>query len=385
MRIAPATTALLFAAALMCGAAPVRALPQSAASAADSNAPVVRKIEPPNWWIGLTPEVMLLVSGHHLEATHVLCNLPTLKVSRTQSNSNGDYLFVWLKIAADAKSGTAICRITTNTGATSFELPISNRQLKLGKFQGLAPQDVMYLIMPDRFADGDPSNDEPGSTTHEVTFDRAKPRAYHGGDLKGIREHLPYLKDLGVSALWLTPVVKNGAAQDYHGYGAVDLYDVDPHLGTVADYRELVAAAHEQKLKILFDIVPNHVGPLHPWVKDPPLPDWFHGTLEHHLNSSVGVEPSFYQGGSKIPKTNDLFELLTDPHAPAELSRNLTEGWFFGVLPDMNTENPVVAQYLLQNAIWWTESSGLDGLRVDTFPYVGRRFWSDWNSGLHAI
>jgi glycosidase len=243
----------------------------------------------------------------------------------------------------------------------------------------------MYLIMPDRFADGDPSNDEPGGASHGVTFDRGKPRAYHGGDLDGIREHLPYLKDLGVSALWLTPVVKNGAAQDYHGYGAVDLYDVDPHLGTLADYQQLVATAHEQKLKIFFDIVPNHVGPLHPWVKDPPLPDWFHGTLERHLNSSADAEPAFYQSTGKTPKTNDLFELLTDPHAPAGLSRNLTEGWFSGALPDLNTENAVVAQYLLQNAIWWTESSGLDGLRVDTFPYVGRRFWSDWNSGLHAI
>jgi neopullulanase len=391
----PPITLMVLALALTCGVLPAGTFAQSAAPATASSAPVVSKVEPPNWWIGLTPEVMLLVSGRHLEATHVLCNLPTLKVSRTQSSGNGDYLFVWLKIAADARSGTAICRITTDAGATTFELPISNRQLKLGKFQGLAPQDVLYLIMPDRFADGDPSNDEPrerqsasmNSQTPAggVTWDRSKARAYHGGDLKGIREHLPYLSDLGVTALWLTPVVKNGAAQDYHGYGAVDLYDVDPHLGTLVEYRELVAAAHEQKLKILFDIVPNHVGPLHPWVKDPPLPDWFHGTLEHHLNSSVGLDGSFYQGGSKTPKSNDPFELLTDPHAPAELSRNLTEGWFFGALPDMNTENPVVAEYLLQNAIWWTESAGLDGLRVDTFPYVGRRFWSDWNSSLHAI
>jgi glycosidase len=394
MRIVP-ITAIVLAVAGTCGVSAPGTLAQTAEPATASRAPVVSKLEPPNWWIGLTPEVLLLISGRHLEATHVLCNLATLKVSRTQSSGNGDYLFVWLKIAADARSGTAVCRITTGAGATTFELPISNRQLKLGKFQGLAPQDVMYLIMPDRFADGDPSNDEPrerqGSGMNAPTpgaggtSDRAKARAYHGGDLRGIREHLPYLKDLGVTALWLTPVVKNGAAQDYHGYGAVDLYDVDPHLGTLADYRELVNAAHEQKLKIFFDIVPNHVGPLHPWVKDPPLPDWFHGTLEHHLNSSVGVDASFYQGGNKTPKSNDPFELLADPHAPAELHRNLTEGWFFGALPDMNTENPVVAQYLLQNAIWWTESSGLDGLRVDTFPYVGRRFWSDWNSSLHAI
>jgi glycosidase len=372
-------------------ASPAWALPQ----AVSPDAPIVNKVEPPSWWIGLTPELMLLVSGHKLEATHVICNISAVHVSHTQSSANGDYLFVWLKIAPDARSGTAVCRITTPTGATSFELPLSNRQLTLGKFQGLAPQDVLYLIMPDRFANGDSTNDEPESAqpadtsknklAHAATLDRSKPRAYHGGDLRGVREHLPYLKDLGVTALWLTPVVKNGAAQDYHGYGAVDLYDVDPHLGTLGDYRELVATAHQQKLKVFFDIVPNHVGPLHPWVTNPPLPDWFHGTTAHHLNSSVSTEPSFYDRATKSPKTNDLFETLVDPHAPAALSRNLTDGWFFGLLPDLNTENPVVAQYLLQNAIWWTEFSGLDGLRVDTFPYVPRRFWSNWNTGLHTV
>jgi glycosidase len=363
---------------------------------------VVSKVEPPNWWIGLTPELQLLIYGHNLEATHVSCNMSTLHVSRTEATADGDYLFVWLKIAPEARSGTAVCRIKTATGETSFELPLASRGPTLGKFQGLAPQDAMYLIMPDRFANGDPSNDEPAtsewsdrkssdrgpgdgnSASSTKTLDRTAARAYHGGDLRGIREHLGYLKDLGVTTLWLTPIVKNGAPQDYHGYGATDLYAVEPHLGTLEDYRELVAAAHQQKIKIFFDIVPNHVGPLNPWVKNPPLPDWFHGTLEEHLNSVTGPEASFYGQPTK-ERSHDLFETLTDPHAPAALSRNLTDGWFFGLLPDMNTENPVVAQYLLQNAIWWTESSGLDGLRVDTFPYVPKRFWAGWNSGLHAI
>src|SRR5271170_7922828 len=376
------------------------ARPQAAPS---PDAPVVTKVEPPNWWIGLTPELMLLISGHKLEATHVICNLNTVHVSRTQATAGGDYLFVWMRIAPDARSGTAICRITTATGETSFELPMANRQPTLGKFQGLAPQDAIYLIMPDRFANGDPTNDEPklsGSLADDdtsngpsanddqasaPTLDRSKPRAYHGGDLRGIRDHLAYLQDLGVTTLWLTPIVKNGAAQDYHGYGATDLYAVDPHLGTLDDYRQLVAEAHQQKMKVFFDIVPNHVGPLHPWVKDPPLPDWFHGTLRQHLTSASPADATFYGGTAVTPKPYDLFETLTDPHAPASLSRSLTDGWFFGILPDLNTENPVVAQYLLQNAIWWTETSGLDGFRVDTFPYVPRRFWSAWNAGLHTI
>jgi neopullulanase len=364
-------------------------------------APVVTRVEPPNWWVGITPELQLLVYGRRLQATHVACNVPALHVSRTQATAGGDYLFVWLKVTPDARSGTAVCRVTTAEGETSFELPLAARATTLGKFQGLAPQDAIYLIMPDRFADGDPTNDEPkpqatgvaspsGSSGNRAshttpTFDRSKPRAYHGGDLRGIREHLPYLQELGVTTLWLTPIVKNGAAQDYHGYGAVDLYAVDGHLGTLDDYRELVAAAHKLKMKVFFDIVPNHVGPLHPWLKNPPLPDWFHGTAEHHLNTAASIDPSFYGQPGKAQGSNDPFEALIDPHAPPALSRSLTEGWFFGVLPDMNTENPMVAQYLLQNAIWWTESSGLDGLRVDTFPYVSRTFWSGWNAGLHSI
>jgi neopullulanase len=345
--------------------------------------PAVTKVEPPNWWVGLTPEVMLLLSGHDLDATHVSCNLSSLRVLRTEAIAGGKYLFVWLAIDATAKSGTAVCRIAASNGNTSFELPLSARAPALGRFQGVSPDDVIYLIMPDRFANGDPTNDEPAGESG--WSDRTKPRAYHGGDLAGIKNHLSYLKELGVTTLWLTPVVKNGAAQDYHGYGAVDLYAVEPHLGTLAEYQDLVSAAHKQGMKILFDAVPNHVGPKHSWVANPPLPDWFHGTPQRHLDSYSPEEKSFYgkPDGKAIP--NDPFEALVDPHATIKMKRNLTDGWFFGILPDMNTENPIVAQYLLQNSIWWIETSGVDGLRVDTFPYVGRKFWSDWHAGLRRI
>jgi glycosidase len=359
---------------------PAQAAPQQRASAVT---PMVTKVEPPSWWVGLTPEVMLLLSGRDLEATNVSCNIPTLRVSRTQATAGGNYLFVWLKIGPEAKSGTAVCRITALKGAASFELPLAARGPTLGKFRGLSHADVMYLIMPDRFANGDPTNDEPSEAPG--SHDRAKPRAYHGGDLLGIRNHLPYLKDLGVTTLWLTPIVKNGATEDYHGYGAVDLYAVDPHLGSLKDYQALVAATHQQQMKIFFDAVPNHVGPKHPWVSNPPLPDWFHGSLQHHLDSFSLIRDSFYGKTGGQSNSNDPFESLVDPHTPPWMKRNFTEGWFFGILPDMNTENPVVVQYLLQNSIWWTESSGLDGFRIDTFPYVGRKFWEDWHAGLRRI
>jgi glycosidase len=349
----------------------------------DPNAPVVRKVEPPNWWVKLTPDVMVLLSGKNLLATRAECNLSDVSVSRTQSTSNGQYLFVWLKLAPRLQSGTVVCRITTAAGQTSFELPLATRKQILGRNQGLTLDDVIYLIMPDRFANGDPTNDEPAE--FPGSYDRAQPRAYHGGDLRGIQEHLPYLKDLGATTLWLTPILKNGTAADYHGYGAVDLYAVDPHLGTLSDYQQLIGAAHQQHMKILFDVVPNHVGPLHPWVQDPPTPDWFHGSAGQHLSSSVPVKGDFYGQTLTKKPSNDLFEALVDPHTTAAFRRNLTDGWFFGVLPDLNTENPLVIDYLIQNSIWWAEVSGLDGYRIDTFPYVPRAFWSEWHQQLRQL
>jgi neopullulanase len=356
--------------------------PAFAQVANDPNAPVVKKVEPPNWWVGLTTDVMVLLSGRNLQATHAQCNLPEVIVSRTQSSANGDYLFVWLRFLPELKSGTAVCRIVTAKGQTTFEFPISARKQILGRNQGISQDDVIYLIMPDRFANGDPTNDEPAE--FPGSFDRAKARAYHGGDLRGIKDHLPYLKDLGITTLWLTPIVKNGAATDYHGYGAVDEYAVDPHLGTLRDYQELVEEAHQQHMKVFFDVVPNHVGPLNPWVKDPPMPDWFHGTAEQHLSTFSQLNGDFYGLPGKKENT-DLFEALVDPHSPAQMRKNLTDGWFFGILPDMNTENPQVVEYLTQNAIWWAEMSGLDGYRIDTFAYIPRIFWAKWHETLRSI
>ena len=357
--------------------------PADAQEKGNPNAPVVNKVEPPNWWVGLTPELLLLLSGKNLEATHASCNLPEVVVSRTQSSSGGSYLFLWLKFAPGLKSGTAVCRILTTHGEASFELPIAARKQLLGRNQGLSLDDVIYLIMPDRFSNADPTNDEPSE--FKGSHDRANPRAYHGGDLRGIKAHLPYLKELGVTTIWLTPIVKNGAPEDYHGYGAVDLYAVDPHLGTLLDYQELVEAAHHEHMKVFFDAVPNHVGPRNPWVKNAPTTEWFHGTPEHHLNSGSPWKQSFYGiTGNKL-EAIDPFELLADPHTPPLLRKNLTDGWFFGLLPDMNTEDPLVVAYLVQNSIWWAEISGLDGYRLDTFPYVPRTFWAEWHAALRRI
>ena len=354
-----------------------------AGSGAAQNSPTVTKIEPPNWWIGLAPEVILLLSGNNLVATNVSCNLPELLVQRTEATADGKYLFVWLKFGAKLMSGTAVCRVTTRAGVTSFELPIAMRSQTLGKFQGLTPSDVIYLIVPDRFANGDPTNDEPADA--RGSYDRGKPRAYHGGDFRGIRDHLDYLKDLGVTTLRLSSVLKSSTAADYSADGAVDAYAVDPHLGSLGDYKELVTAAHERRMKILLDIAPNHVSATHPWVGDPPLPDWFHGTLRSHASAAAASSEPLHGGSDNGMKESEALGSVTDPHAPSRMYRNLMEGWIGGVLPDMNTENSVVAQYLLQNAIWWAESSGLDGFSIEAFPYVPRQFWAQWHSGLRRV
>ena len=331
------------------------------------DAPIVTKVEPPNWWLGLQPNLMLLISGENLEGARVKVNHSDIRVTRSRASPSGKYLFVWLEITPGAEPGIVIIQIENASGNTLVKFPLSRLDPQEGKFQGFNQDDAIYLIMVDRFADGDTSNDEladsPGA------YDRAKPRAYHGGDFRGIRDHLGYLRDLGVTTLWLTPIVKNDQSpEDYHGYGAIDEYGVNEHFGTLADLQDLVRAAHEKGLKVLLDFVPNHVGPRHPWVEALPEPDWFHGTKEHHAFAS------------------DDFQFLADPHAPPRYFRDIIEGWFAGTLPDLNQENPQVAAYFIQNALWWAEETGLDGYRLDTFPYVSRAFWSDWHHALaHAF
>ena len=327
-------------------------------------APIVRKIEPPNWWTGLTPDVMLLLTGENFQNTLVRTAYPGVKVTRTQASENGHYLFVWLKFASNTKPGDLKLALSGTAGSTSATLPLKARDPQQGRFQGFSKDDVIYLIMPDRFDDGDPSNDQPAGSTG--TYDRSKPMAYHGGDLRGIRERLPYLKDLGVTAIWLTPIWKN-TDSDYHGYHVVDFYATDDHMGSMSEYQALVADAHKVGIKVLIDYVANHTGPKHVWANDPPTPTWLHGTPQHHL------EPSYKFNG------------LVDPHATPGEYRNTLEGWFVDKLPDINPDDPLLARYLTENAIWWTETSGLDGYRLDTFPYSSRRFWSGWHEGVFRV
>ncbi len=333
--------------------------------AATGAAPRITKIEPPNWWTGLTPEVMLLLSGENLDGATVSCDTPGVTITKSKVTAAGRYLFIWAAISRGATVGTAKFHVKAATGATGFDFPLLKRASPDGRYLGFSQDDVIYLIMPDRFADGDPSNDDIGPV--KGVFNRSDPRAYHGGDLRGIQNHLDYLTGLGVTTIWLTPIVDNAdtTGRDYHGYGAVDEYAVEEHLGTLADLQSLSAAVHKDGLKLVLDFVPNHIGPTHPWAALPPEPDWFHGTREHHTAA-----------------TGD-FQFVTDPHAPEKFWHDVEDGWFANVLPDLNQDNPDVARYFIQNALWWAEQTGIDGYRLDTFPYVSRSFWSQWHQALN--
>jgi len=331
---------------------------------AAAQAPSVRKIEPPNWWVSFTPQVTLLLTGENLSGARVESGTAGVAVLDSPGSANGHYLFVHLQLDSALAPGTVRLQLTTSAGSTTVQLPVSARADTAGHFQGTSRDDVIYLIMPDRFADGDASNDQPPHSTG--IYDRKNPMAYHGGDLRGIRDHLGYLHDLGVTTLWLTPVWKN-TDSDYHGYHVVDFYALDDHMGSMREYQDLVAGAHQLGMKVLIDYVANHTGPNHPWANDPPTPTWFHGSPAHHL------DPAY------------TFSGLVDPHASPRESRATLEGWFAGKLPDLNGDDPELGVYLAQNAIWWVEMGKLDGFRLDTFPYCSRQFWSGWHARIREV
>ena len=327
---------------------------------ATAQGPSVSKVDPPNWFSAL-PSPMLLVRGTGLyEASFTVAHSP-VRVTRSVTSPNGHWAMVFLDTHA-AQPGTFHVTVRTGKGTAAFEYTLLPRRTEANQPKGFSPQDVLYLIMPDRFADGDTSNDLP------ATLNRHRAHAYHGGDLKGVAEHLDYLQNLGVTSIWLTPILQNDPnGFDYHGYGATDMYAVDSRLGTLAEYHHLADELHRRGMKLIFDDVPNHIGHGHPWVEDPPTPDWFHGTAAHHLDNRYAFAP------------------VSDPHAASAASLDALDGWFANMLPDMNQDNPFVAQYLTQNMVWWIEEVGIDGLRIDTFPYVQRTFWQGYLGELSSL
>jgi glycosidase len=344
-------------------------------------APEVSKVEPPSWWASSSVNpVRVLIRGRNLKNAEVQAVGPGWRVvGAPRANERGTYLFVDVSIAPRAKPGPRQLLITTREKASSVSFVYAPFEIlppldRAGRFQGFSPADVMYLIMIDRFSDGDRTNNEPAQS--RGIYDRQNKFYYHGGDLQGVIDRLPYLKDLGVTAIWLTPwydnydhpnevELKDGRpSTGFHGYNPQDFYTVEEHFGTLTKLRELVAAAHRSGIKIIQDEVVNHTGPYHPWVDDQPTPTWFNGTKANHLKN--------------------VFQtwVLHDPHPVETLKRETMEGWFLDFLPDLNQQDAEVSRYLIQNTLWWIGTTGLDGIRMDTWQYVPNSFWRDWNAAL---
>ncbi|HEY3025174.1 MAG TPA: alpha-amylase family glycosyl hydrolase [Pyrinomonadaceae bacterium] len=338
--------------------------------------PSVTKVEPPFWWAGhsINP-VRLLVRGRNLGGATVRSLNPATRISGVFVNKNSTYLFVNVSISSTARAGEYPLIVETANGRAAIPFKIEPSLAPRTHFQGINTNDVIYLIMTDRFANGDRSNDAPAGAPAAAN-DRKNPRAYHGGDLRGIINHLSYFKDLGVTALWLTPWYDNWNGVNacdqpwcpntyYHGYHAIDYYAVEDRFGDLATLRELTEKAHALGLKIIQDQVANHVGSRHPWLSDPPLDNWFHGTLaQHTLNKFKN-------------------SVLLSPHSNQDEFRNTLDGWFNDDLPDMNQEEPEVARYEIQNALWWIGATGIDGIRQDTIQYMPRSFIRDLANAFH--
>ena len=317
---------------------------------ADASGEQVERVEPLSWWTGMQMPLQLLVKGKNVSACDItIAGGPGVKVTGVTPGDSPDYLFVDVAVSASARPGTYWLVFNPKDGGDSFKFPYEIGARSRERRKSFSSEDMIYLIMPDRFANGDPANDTveglPDGADRSADFGR------HGGDLRGMMDHLDYIEGLGATAVWSTPLLlDNQPRSSYHGYACCDYYQIDPRYGDNELYRAFVDSCHAHGIKVVMDVVTNHCGTCHWWMENPPFKDWYH------------VFPT-YTG------TNVLFSAYMDPHA-SDYDRNLQEsGWFVPSMPDMNLDNPFVLRYFQQWAVWWTEYAGLDGFRVDTYPY----------------
>jgi glycosidase len=312
--------------------------------------------------------------GNGLARATVTGVRPEITASDVRVNSRGDYLFVNVHISARALPGEYPLLVQTPLGTTRVSFRIEAPLDARTNFRGIDNDDVIYLIMTDRFADGDAANNTPPGSP-PAALDRKNPRGFHGGDFRGVINRLPYLKELGITAIWLTPWYDNWNGINhcdkpwcpttyYHGYHAIDYYAVEDRFGDLQTLQELVEKAHALGIKVIQDQVANHVGSQHPWVRSPPLDNWFHGSLENH-------DRNRFQNS-----------VLLSPHANRSAVRNTLDGWFSDDLPDMNQEEREVTRYEIQNSLWWIGSTGIDGIRQDTIQYMPRTFIRDLSDAI---
>ena len=325
----------------------------------------ISRVEPTDWYVGMKdPTLQLMVYGKDVRNADVKIDYPGVKIDSLVRLDSPNYLLIYLNLDG-AKAGT----MNLNVGGKKIKYQLKNRDMSGDKRMGFTNADVLYQLMPDRFANGNPKNDA-FKNMRDAVVDRKQPSMRHGGDLEGICQHLDYFNELGVTALWLTPVLENdrpadqGKYSSYHGYATTNYYRVDPRFGTNEEYRQLVNECHQRGLKVVMDMIFNHCADTHPWNLDAPSKDWFN--YPHYgLQTSYKLTP------------------VLDPYASEVDKRETVDGWFVPSMPDLNQRNPHVIKYLIQNSMWWIETVGIDGIRMDTYPYADRKAMAHWMKVLN--
>ncbi len=321
---------------------------------------VIKRVEPSYWWTGMkNSSLQLLIYGDGIGQYEVQTFNNLIKITHVIKPENKNYLFLYLDIDPKTQPGF-FDLIFTQKGKKKIKYQYELKARKSGSAtrQGIGKEDIIYLLMPDRFANGNRDNDNIPGMLEKA--DRSNPDGRHGGDIQGITGHLNYIKNLGATTVWINPLLENNQAKySYHGYAISDFYKVDPRFGSNQDYFDLVGRAHDLNMKIIMDMVFNHCGSGHWWMKDIPNANW--------INQWPEFTRSNYRAGT-----------ILDPHGSAYDKNRMQKGWFDANMPDLNTEDSVLAIYLIQNTIWWIEAAGVDGLRIDTYPYPNGDFMTQW-------
>ena len=355
----------------------------------------IQRMDPPFWYAGMrNHELQVMFYGPGISACELsLKDYPGVTVKEVAKVKSPNYLFAYLDIAPEAKPGTMTFRFKEDRRTTDKTFELKPRNEKTGA-QGFSTKDVLYLIMPDRFSNGDPSND----AWENFPVNRQNGGGHHGGDLKGIKDHLDYIDRLGVTAIWLNPVQYNRSNAS-HGYAISDFYMIDPRLGSNEEYADLIDAAHSKGIKVVMDMIFNHCGSTHWWMEDVPEDDWFNqndvavqigkrSAAQTQAQPRQGAQPG--QPGPQrwrpegLVTTTHYKWTLMDPHAPESERQTLIDGWFSGGMPDLNQRNRHLATYLIQNSLWWIEYARVDGIRMDTYPYADYDFMVRWCDEIEA-
>jgi neopullulanase len=332
-----------------------------------SQAKPIERIEPLFWWTGMAnPQVQLMVYGQNIGQSKVSVNYPGVTLIKAEVVDNPNYLFITLNIAQQTAPGKLTLQFSPLPKGESIDYlyELKNREAGSAQRQGFNQMDAIYLVVPDRFVNGDPSNDASNETLELPQ--RNEPGGRHGGDIQGLTEALPYIQDMGFTQIWSTPLTENnGENYSYHGYAATDLYHIDPRFGSNEGYRNFVQAAKNKGIGVIKDIVLNHIGSNHWWMKDLPDANW--------INNK-----------GKFTPTNHARNTVQDPYSSKVDKTAFVSGWFVPTMPDLNQKHPLLATYLIQNSIWWIEYAGLSGIREDTYSYADKGFLSEWANRILA-